>query len=164
MAGGYFGTCPLSVGSTITQKRGSDVAKNPVEYAEQKLAVHELYERAEDHLAQYEQARAELSSVGASLRFAREELADFEADLAVTTRAENPDMSATAFDRMFRVLLQQNEDHRELQRVIFRLQGDYDLAENAVKLLDRKLEVSVGRLHEVAGLLQFYAARSPRPT
>lgn len=105
-----------------------------------------------------------MTTASTSLRTAREELADFEADFATTVRAENPKISATAFDRMLKVLLQQNDDHREQRRQIIQLQNDLDLAESEVKSVDRQLDVIVARLHELAGLLQFYGARSSRPT
>lgn len=146
----------------IIRGKGSVVAGNPVVYAEHTLKVHAVYEKALEELDRYEVARGALVSAQSALRFAREELADHEADFTVICRGENPKLSATAFDRMLKVSLQQDSKHRDLRRHIAELQEEVDSAELDVKTLDRRLEVAVSRMNELAGLLTFYAARLPR--
>lgn len=139
--------------------------KNPVAYAEDVLNVHGVYGEARELTEALEDARARHSKANVSVRNLRERLADEEARLTLEARGENPDLSATAFERQLRLLLQEDEGLRSIRRQILEAQAVLDETEAEYRVLDRRIDVATARLVELGGLLHFYAAaRSSQPT
>lgn len=136
----------------------AETPKNPVQYAEQTLGVHTVYDQASALLAEVDGARADVVRTAHELRRLREQLADREADLVTDERVSNPDMSATAFEKHLPVAKQRDPELKKLRAQLIATQYDHDGFEAVVKVLDRKLDVAGARMAELGGLLQFFAA------
>lgn len=149
---------PVS-GSRSEQRKG--MARNPVAYAESKLGVHDVFGEVQQALDAFDGARRNLASRTGELRALRDNLTDLEATIASEERGANPDMSAAAFDRHLKARLHVHADHQRARSAVAAAHDELDRAEALEKIAEKRVDVLVARLHELAGLLNFYAARTP---
>jgi hypothetical protein len=129
-----------------------------VAYAETSLKVHAVYTEAQealDALGNHQRAATELADWK---RRVQEELADREMDLISTERAANPEMSQAAFDRYIKLVIQGDSDMTVARGKVLDLQFKLDEANASVVHTEAHIKILTGRMHELGGLLEFYAA------
>lgn len=137
--------------------------RNPIAYAEGVLGVHAVHDEAKAALAELSAAKSHLRKTAHAVRAKQEELASHEAELTITARAENAEMSETAFQRHLRLLLLSDADCSRLRTEISELQAAQEAAKADLALAGRFIDIAVARMNELQGLLVFYAARVPQP-
>jgi hypothetical protein len=145
------------------------MAGNPVTYAENTLGVHVPWDSAEDALARYEQQRDELAGKRNHLRAAVDYLDHMVAettanaiDIYWTTESEHgPKLSQAGADRYVKTVLAADPNIHDQEQKVQQLRADVELLEGACDILKIDLTVKAARMNELAGLLTFYAMRSP---
>lgn len=134
------------------------MAKNPVVYAEQDLKVHQCYLDAKNVSEEIHIARGELSQHMAAVRHVTEKLSDRESLVTADAFAEAAGESVAARERIAKFALSKDLELRELRQQLIQNRNSVDFFEQMIKARERQLEVEVARMHELGGLLFFYAA------
>lgn len=129
-----------------------------VNYAEQMLHVHEVYDEAKAALEGLRHAQRAVIDLAAERRQLNETMTDVEMVLAGETRAANPDLSQAAFERMMKEVLHADGDLKRLRARSMELQSKHEEAEAAVREHEFILRVKAARMEELGGLLAFYGA------
>jgi|SRR5690242_73479 len=132
---------------------------NPsIDYAEDKLGVHAVYESAI-------QAREKLVDILASIVDARANKREFEAlisdheyNLIAQETGANPSMSQAALDRHMKVVIAQDDAHSELRGQLREVAKGIDLLETKKAVLEADIRIDSARLVELGGYLQYLAA------
>lgn len=136
---------------------------NPVEYAEQSLGVHDVYERAKDFAGSAQAYHEEMANHADDVRRLRERVADQEAHLVTVERGVNAEMSGTAFAEHMKVIVRLNPDLMMLRENLLDAQRDHDWAESQERGFRGKADVEMARLYELGGLLLFYGVAKIGP-
>lgn len=139
------------------------MAPNAVEYAEQNLAVHDVWNDVQSNAEAAQTWHEDMARLSSEIRRQREKIADREAQLASDERGKNPEMSGTAFGEHMRIMLRLDPDLIQLRTELLDYQRDYDWAESQERGFRGKLDGGVARLHELGGLLAFYGAAKVAP-
>jgi len=132
---------------------------NPsIDYAEEKLGVHAVYESAI-------QSREKLVDILASIVDARANKREFEAlisdheyNLIAQETGANPSMSQAALDRHMKVVIAQDDAHSELRGQLREVAKGIDLLETKKAVLEADIRIDSARLVELGGYLQYLAA------
>lgn len=133
--------------------------KSAVDYAEDDLRVHEVYEVARTAWFRMESARTELLGMRATKRRIENRIADREADImADVTAALGGAASQAAIDRQVKLQIGTDPDLRQLRREALDHQDDIDGQETNAALAKAQIEIETGRMHELGGYLQYLAA------
>lgn len=143
--------------------------RNPVKYAEGVLHVHVPWERAEQAAAQYEKARDELADARVMLRLLNEEY-----DLAVYAVQQQATIdynqhctksgekfTTAGLERAQKEGVAKSEDVAESAKALREVRYRVERAESEVDKLHHITMVHSARMNELAGLLTFYAYRTP---
>jgi hypothetical protein len=131
---------------------------NAVQYAEDVLEVHKVWQQAQERFDQYTSALGDRAKLQSDLRKIRASLSDREAILIQEGRIKYAELSATAFDKVYRTLVHDDSDHRELREHERERQCDLDLVEADISAHEYQLKLFTSRMNELGGLLEFYAA------
>ena len=145
---------------------------NPVQYAEDVLNVHGVFDEAESVYIRYTTALDAHTDNVAAVRTLREGLADAEAEVSVRERAANPDQSVTAFEKHLKDVLRNDSEVRKIRHNLMEAQYAADQSEADIKRHDGKLKMLAARMEELGGLLNYFAAtkmaaskkQAPAPT
>ena len=132
--------------------------KNPVAYAEQTLGVHKLWEDAQERFEKYEEALLHKANLQTGLRKLRDVQANREMEILQEGKAKYAEISATAFDKIYKTLIHEDSDHRELRENERSCQCDLDIVEAEISAHEYQLKLMNSRLQELGGLLNFYAS------
>ena len=132
--------------------------QNPVTYAEQTLGVHDVYRKAEARLDELQAAQAAATDARRVIRMAKDELADREREITNERRAENHEMTDTAFKKAIKEWIAADKEHQRIQVKLREAESDRDAADADVKRHEHGVRVHAARMEELAGLLHFYAA------
>jgi len=132
--------------------------KNPVAYAEGHLGVHTLWNHAQERFEKYEAALLRRASLHTELRKIRDVQTDAEMQIMQDGKAKYAEISATAFEKIYKTLVHENQDHQKLRMEERERQCDLDLVEAEISAHEYQLKLMNSRLIELGGLLNFYAA------
>lgn len=127
-------------------------------YAEQVLGVHSVYDEAKAATADLKEAHKAVVEWAGQKRDLVESINDRTAVLTGELRATYNDMSATAFKPVLDNALQLDDDLKRLRRELASAQREHDRAEAAVREIEQVIRVLSTRMDELGGLLHFYAA------
>lgn len=141
----------MSVGSPRPEAKA-------VGYAETSLNVHAVYEEAQAALGTLRRFMDDSTHLSDWKRRVQEELTDREMMVVSEERAANPDMSQAAFDRHIKIVLQLDGTMIALRGKVLDLQLKLDEANASVAHSEATIRVLTSRMHELGGLLAFYAA------
>jgi len=143
---------------------------NAVQYAEQELGVHKVYEEANAFLADLDMQMTALDAVLDTRRTLDEKISDYEMDLAIEERGKHADHSEAAFARHLKEVLHKDQTLRDLKQERNTAASKASGLELDIEHTKYKIKVRVARMEELNGLLQFYgvaklteAATSGRP-
>jgi hypothetical protein len=133
---------------------------NAVQYAENDLGVHSVYEEAERRLNAHDAATDVLAEALHQIRLLRSEIAAMERDIVsyAATLPEYSSLSKTAFRDAMKDAVKGNERMIDLQQKLSDAEQARDDAEIDVKHHALAVGLATARLNELGGLLQFYAA------
>lgn len=132
--------------------------KSAVDYAEEDLDVHGVWDEAVARLAQHEDAKNLYVTTLAQIRMIKSKVQSLTMDITSDERGKFPDMKPTPFRDHVRTVV---EDHPELSA----LRSDMAEAESARDQAKADLDhhalglgAITARMNELAGLLTFYSA------
>lgn len=129
-----------------------------VDYAEQQLGVHSVYEEACNRLDQHTECTAKIADFNIRIRLLKKEIEDAEIQIASDERAKEHGLSKTAFSDHLKEVLKTDSNLRDLRTKLADLEVERSNEELRAKHHSLGLQLSIGRLHELGGLLHFYAA------
>lgn len=133
------------------------MAKNPVEYAEQTLKVHEVHETAVDALKRLEQGLQDRLKCQVYIRQCKSTITDREMVVANDVRAADPEASLAAFERSLKIAVHDDPELKKLRNLLDAAHNDLDMAEATVEAMKATARVQSSRMVELGGLLEFYA-------
>lgn len=122
------------------------------------LRVDEPWDEAQNRLGEYERASETYLAHGKSVRDTKTAMSDREAELIASERGANPEMKITEFNKHMKVVIEQDEAHSKLRAKLGALESDRALAKSTMDHHELGIKVCVARMHELGGLLEFYAA------
>lgn len=138
--------------------RVDTVSNRSIEYAEQKLGVHSQNNEAREYLALLDSVIALLIEARSTRRGIEDQLADLEIDIQVDETSRHPSTSATALKEHLKVAIRKHEGHANLRSSLLAAQNQVDRLELDRSRIENHLKVSVARLAELGGYLQYLAA------
>lgn len=129
-----------------------------LDYAENRLGVHTVYEEAQESLAKLDETLTQLDSAIDKRRTLDDRIADREMDLLIEERGKHPDHSEAAFARHLKEVQHKDTTLRQLKADRNAAAGEVSGLELDVKFIENRLKVETGRLNELGGYFQFLAA------
>lgn len=136
------------------------MSSNPVEYAEETLGVHSVYEEAERRYQLHAEASDALDRTSDEIRSVRASIEASEIELISDLRGseEAKGMSKTAFGDYLKEKLKEDADLRVWRIRLADLEGVRAEFERALKHHQLGIHLATARMEELGGLLEFYAA------
>lgn len=138
------------------------MTNTPVEYVENGLGAHKVWEDLQDvvsNLAKARQLRDELSRGVKNLRF---ELEALEVEIIDNLQGAYANLvkppTQAQIDRDMKSELAHHEGHVALRRHIVQQQQHLEAAETEVRTLEGQARAFEARLNELAAILNFYAS------
>ena len=128
-----------------------------LKYAEETLRVHAVYHEAQQLANEITLERGKLTKVRHQKVIAEEAYTDAELVFVADMRADNPDLSQTAFDKFIRGKIHQNPNLRKLRGELANLAHRMDEIEVDIRHLQNKLEIATARMGELGGYLHYLA-------
>lgn len=130
----------------------------PVNYAEDVLNVHGVYKEAEEAHTDLEQALSSHVDAQALVREIANSIEDREHDLAIELRGDNPDLSQSAFERLVKDKIREDDRLKKLRSDMREALSRRDEAEQKIEGRKYHLRILEARMKELGGLLTFYAS------
>lgn len=141
----------------MSEPKPVSAGKKALDYAEDKLGVHSVYETAQ-------KARNDLDTILTSLSEARDtkrevelRLSDAEMEVANDEWAKHSDMAVTRMEKHLKVALTNNDAVRELREQHVKAVNDIDGLEYDKLMAETDIRIAVARLQELGGYLQYLA-------
>ncbi len=134
------------------------MAKNPVDYAEEVLGVHQVWDEANTRLAAHEEAKNTFLTSLSGIRYLEEQIAVREAAIVTEQRGEHPDMKIMEFKQHVATLLASDPDAMQHATDLREEKDTKERAEQDMRHHELGLRALTARMTELAGLLEFYAA------
>lgn len=131
---------------------------DPISYAEESLGVHRVFEEGERRYELHAEASDALDRTSDEIRSVRAEIEASEIELVSDLRAQQNDMSKTAFGEFLKERLKEDADLRVLRTRLAHLEGVRAEYERQVKHHQLGVHLATARMEELGGLLEFYAA------
>lgn len=132
--------------------------KSPVDYAEDDLGVHEVYEDAQGVNAALGTALDDYKEQAKRIRQANDTIEQREYELAGELKGEQPDISQEALKRAIREAHQTDETLVQMRKVLNSAHGKQEDAHARIEHSKYRLRVLSARMNELGGLLAFLAA------
>lgn len=127
-------------------------------YAEDKLQVHLVYEKASGFLEDLDGLLNDLDKAQDRRRQLVEQIADREADLISSERSKNPEMSATGFDQHMKAAKRTDSMLSTLRGSLNDTLSEIQGLEYDTDLLKMRIKVMTARLNELGGYLNYLSA------
>ncbi len=139
------------------------MAGNPIDYAEGTLGTEQVWVDYQAAFKEYEIIGSDVLEAHNLLRGAKTSLGDCE--LAVMTEVKGrPNITSNAdYERQLKEALAEDEQCKNARLVVSSQQAGVLAAERSLAEAEWKLRGYVARMNELGGILNFYAARAPRP-
>lgn len=140
------------------------MAKNAVQYAEDDLGVHEVWDEAQRRLNQHEDAKNIYLTAMRQVRELKEQMRTREMEIVSDERGTNPDMKVTAFREHVKVCFENDADLTDYRSTLAMLESDKDRAKADMDHHALGVQATTARMSELAGLLNFYSAAKAAAT
>lgn len=128
-----------------------------IKYAEDTLGVHRVHEEAQAIAEELDAARLELAAARRNRVNVEDAYTDEELVFVADMRADNPDLSQTAFDKFIKGKIHQAPDLRKRRGQLADLRHAEELAEAEISRLRNRLEIATARMGELGGYLHYLA-------
>jgi polyhydroxyalkanoate synthesis regulator phasin len=128
-----------------------------IKYAEDNLGVHSVYERAQQLADEITVERGKLVQARHQKVNAEEAYTDAELAFIADMRADNPDLSQTAFEKFVKGKIHQNPNLRKMRGELANIAHRMDELEVDIRHLQNKLDVATARMGELGGYLHYLA-------
>lgn len=129
-----------------------------LDYAEQQLGVHEVYEQARKARNDLDECLTRLSEARDKKRDLEFRLSDREMEIAADERGRHPDMSQAAMDKHLKQAFAQDDSWRELREQLSKVIGDAEGYEYDKAIHETDIRIAVARLQELGGYFNYLAA------
>lgn len=134
----------------------------PVEYVEDRLGAHKVWEDSQTVTEQLHQAMRTRDALNAGVKKLQLELEDREIELTDIVTKGYADLvkqpSQAQIDRDVRSTFDNDDQHRSMRQAIATQRMNLDAAETEVRALEFKGRSLTARMHELASILKFYTA------
>lgn len=150
---------------TDTPPKAKSSGLRAVEYAEQELKVHEVYNGAMKRRNDLEAILSQLAELRDKLRFEEVQLADAETQVAIEERGKHPDMSISGMERHLKIKLRESDEVRERKETLAKLRSEIDRYEFDKQIAETDIKIATARMIELGGYIQYLAVikeRSPK--
>lgn len=131
---------------------------NAIQYAEDTLGVHAVYERCQSLRDSLTIKVGELAGLRHKKRESEAMLSDLEFELISEQAAIHSDLSQTAFNAHMKMFLSKDTTMRELRKVIREKQAHIDEVEGIKSVLEADIRIESSRMTELGGYFQYLAA------
>lgn len=121
------------------------------------LGLNSVYDEALVARKQLESKVNEIHEARSRKRTLENYRHDREMAILEEERGANSDMPIAALERHLKVVYSNDAELREIRDELLALQGDIDLWEYEMSLLESDIKIAVARLHELGGYFQFMA-------
>ena len=128
-----------------------------IKYAEDNLGVNSVYERAQQLADEITVERGKLVLKRREKLNAEELYTDAELVFVADMRADNPDLSQTAFEKFIKGKIHQNPNLRKMRAELADMAYRMDEIEVDIRHLQNKLEIATARMGELGGYLHYLA-------
>lgn len=135
-----------------------NAGQKALDYAEQKLKVHAIYENAKLARQSLENVQAEILNLRSEKRSKEHSKATLEMELMERERAKDPSESVAAFERRFKVVLHNDGDIQGIVNDLFILASEIESLEYHSDILIKDIQIAVARMNELGGYFQYLAA------
>lgn len=132
--------------------------RKAMQYAENVLGVHTIYEDAKAAKNQLDEALTPLSESRDKLRELEYLLQEAELEVASEEWAKHPEMAVTRMEKHMKAAIWNNDRCRELREQLAKVRGDIDGFEADVKVAEAGVRIAAARLTELGGYFHYLAA------
>lgn len=129
-----------------------------VQYAEDKLGVHDVWLEARNDLDQYRIATEALAKALSARRSVEDQVQDAEGMLVASKRGKHPDMSEAAFSRQLSTWKRQDPVLADLRDKLAHAHALVQECQFEVDILKASVRLKSARLEELGGYLNYLAA------
>lgn len=130
---------------------------NAVQYAEDTLGVHAVYERCQKLKEELLTRTSEIASLRQQKRENEALQSDLEFELMSAQAAEHSELSQAAFERHMKMFLSKDKTMREIRRVVRETQARIDESDGIKSVLEADIRIECARMSELGGYLQYLA-------
>lgn len=138
--------------------------KNPVQYAEEDLGVHEVWEQAQQRLDQHHQCKTTYLLSLRQIRELKERMRTREMEIVSDERGKFPDMKQTPFRDHIKGAFEDDADLSTLRAGLAVLESERDQSKADMDHHALGVHATTARMSELAGLLNFYSAAKAAAT
>lgn len=131
--------------------------RRAIDYAENSLGVHTVYEEAKRLVHDIDTARGNLALKRRGKAYAEEVYTDAELAFVADMRVDNPDLSQTAFDKFIKGKIHLQPHLRKQRAELADLNYEIEVVEREIKRLQNLLEIATARMGELGGYLHYLA-------
>ena len=128
-----------------------------VKYAEDSLGVHSVYREAQRLAIDAETCRRNIALHRRAKVAAEESYTDVELAFIADCRADNPDLSQTAFDKFVKAAIHKNPELRKLRSSLAELRFQEETMEAGLRKIQADLDIATARMGELGGYLHYLA-------
>lgn len=129
-----------------------------LDYAENKLGVHLVYDEARTAHKALDEVYTALSNAGDNKRDLLDRVHDQEQVIASDERGKHPDMSAAGMEKHLKMAFAADGDLKSLRDQLRKVLNDIDGLEYDAKSLENGIKIAVARMTELGGYFQYLAA------
>lgn len=129
-----------------------------IEYAEQTLGVHSVFQEAHDLVSKIDEVRKAIAAGRKNKRIYEADLVDREFELLSAAKAGDPSASQAAIERAVKSLVHTDRDARQIRQHQADLSASLDDLDAQLHTLERDLQVKVARMNELGGYFAYLAA------
>lgn len=137
---------------------------NSVEYAEDTLGVHKVYDDCTQRLEEHDKAKNTYLTALSDIRQLKAAVVEREAEITSDERGKHPDMKITAFKQHVGVKCEQDTVHKAYRDDLAVAESSRDEAEQDMRHHELGVRALTARMNELGGLLEFYSAAKQAAT
>lgn len=138
--------------------------KNAVQYAEEDLGVHVVWDEAQTRLEQHDEAKNTYLNCLRQIRDLKERMRTRETTIVSDERGKFPDMKVTPFRDHIKAEFEADSALQEYRDELAVIESDRDRAKADMDHHSLGVQATVARMSELAGLLHFYSAAKAAAT
>jgi hypothetical protein len=132
--------------------------RQALEYAEQQVGVHKVWEEAQVHAAYLSELRTQLAHMRHAKAVHEDAYQTAEYEFITDTRAQLAEMSQTAFDKAIKAAVHKEPSLRSMRADLARESLNIELTEANVARARVDIEIATARLTELGGYFAYLAA------
>lgn len=133
-------------------------ARKALDYAENGLKVHEVYNEAIELLERQRESLSKQLKARDAKREVETQIADREMELTLDEAGKHESMSVAAMERHMKAVLHNDLLLGQLRAKLREVGSELDLAESSLKFIDSSIKVITARITELGGYLNYLAA------